>query len=104
MAIRNIVFDIGNVLADYRWYGFLKDKGFSAMLTDVLGIRLSHKAGKLQELLSVICKSHINIEYMYAFTASTELGASVVIRVDDTDAAEKVLKDNGIAVLDNTAI
>ena len=29
MAIRSIVFDIGNVLADYRWYGFLKDKGFS---------------------------------------------------------------------------
>lgn len=29
MAIRNIVFDIGNVLADYRWEGYLQDKGFS---------------------------------------------------------------------------
>lgn len=26
--IRNIVFDIGNVLSDFRWRGFLADKGF----------------------------------------------------------------------------
>nr|WP_318683801.1 HAD family phosphatase [uncultured Acetatifactor sp.] len=26
--IRNIVFDIGNVLTDFRWKGFLRDKGF----------------------------------------------------------------------------
>ena len=26
--IRNIVFDIGNVLTDFRWKGFLVDKGF----------------------------------------------------------------------------
>ncbi len=34
MAIKNIVFDIGNVLADYRWYDFLKDKGFSHDMID----------------------------------------------------------------------
>lgn len=27
--IRNIIFDIGNVLTDFRWKGFLEDKGFS---------------------------------------------------------------------------
>ncbi|MBR1930878.1 MAG: HAD family phosphatase [Lachnospiraceae bacterium] len=27
--IRNIIFDIGNVLTDFRWEGFLQDKGFS---------------------------------------------------------------------------
>ena len=26
--IRNIIFDIGNVLTDFRWKGFLQDKGF----------------------------------------------------------------------------
>ena len=26
--IRNIIFDIGNVLTDFRWEGFLRDKGF----------------------------------------------------------------------------
>ena len=28
--MRNIIFDIGNVLTDYRWEGFLADKGFDA--------------------------------------------------------------------------
>ena len=27
--IRNIIFDIGNVLTDFRWRDFLRDKGFS---------------------------------------------------------------------------
>lgn len=26
--IRNVIFDIGNVLTDFRWKGFLQDKGF----------------------------------------------------------------------------
>ena len=28
MKIRNVVFDIGNVLADYRWYGFCRTRAF----------------------------------------------------------------------------
>lgn len=31
--IRNIIFDIGNVLADFRWKGFLQDKGFDDAMT-----------------------------------------------------------------------
>ena len=27
--IKNVIFDIGNVLTDFRWAGFLADKGFS---------------------------------------------------------------------------
>ena len=34
MEIRNIVFDIGNVLADYRWHDYLQDKGFSSEMID----------------------------------------------------------------------
>lgn len=32
--IRNIIFDIGNVLTDFRWKEFLSDKGFSEEMTD----------------------------------------------------------------------
>lgn len=32
--IRNIVFDIGNVLADFRWRGFLEDKGFDEAMVE----------------------------------------------------------------------
>ena len=32
--IRNIIFDIGNVLTDFRWRGFLQDKGFDEAMVD----------------------------------------------------------------------
>lgn len=32
--IRNIIFDIGNVLTDFRWRGFLQDKGFGEAMID----------------------------------------------------------------------
>jgi len=35
--IRNIVFDIGNVLTDWRWEGFLKDKGLSEEVIEKIG-------------------------------------------------------------------
>jgi len=33
-VIRNIVFDIGNVLTDFRWREFLRDKGFDEAMID----------------------------------------------------------------------
>ena len=32
--IRNIIFDIGNVLTDFRWRGFLQDKGFDEAMIE----------------------------------------------------------------------
>lgn len=32
--IKNVIFDIGNVLTDFRWRGFLQDKGFSEEMID----------------------------------------------------------------------
>lgn len=68
----------------------LQKEGFSAMLTDVLGVRLSHKVGKLQELLEVICQSDINVEYMYALSTGTE-DASVVLKTSELEKAAELL-------------
>ena len=32
--IKNIIFDIGNVLTDFRWRDFLRDKGFDETMID----------------------------------------------------------------------
>ena len=75
----------------------LKTEGFSAMLTDVVVIKLEHQAGKLQELLAHICKSSINIEYMYALATSGD-DASIVIKTTDLEKAAAVLSAKGIAL------
>jgi len=77
----------------------LKENGFSAMLTDVLAIRLCHRVGQLQELLEVICKSNINIEYMYALSTGTD-DASIVLKTSDLDKAAELLKDTDVELVD----
>ena len=76
----------------------LQAEGFSAMLTDVMGVRLSHKVGQLQELLQVICDSHINIEYMYALSTGTD-DASVVIKTSDLAKAAELLEKTEVELV-----
>lgn len=76
----------------------LQSSGFSAMLTDVLAIRLSHRVGQLQELLDVICKANINIEYMYALSTGTD-DASIVIKTSDLEKAALLLKETDVELV-----
>lgn len=75
----------------------LRDNGFSAMLTEVLAIKLSHRVGQLQELLAVICKAHINVEYMYALSTGKD-DASIVIKTSDLQKALELLQKEGVEV------
>lgn len=76
----------------------LRENGFSAMLTDVLGVKLCHRVGYLQELLEVICKNHINIEYMYALSTGTD-DASIVIKTSDLEKAAEILKETDVELV-----
>jgi hypothetical protein len=76
----------------------LKENGFSAMLTEVLAVRLAHRVGRLQELLEIICKADINIEYMYALATGKE-DASIVIKTSDPEKALKILESKDIEIV-----
>ena len=76
----------------------LKEAGFSAMLTPVLGVELAHKAGSLQSCLSVLSKEGINIEYMYALATSGE-DATIVIKTTDLEKSADVLKSAGVMLV-----
>ena len=75
----------------------LKEAGFSAMLTPVLGMKLGHKAGQLQGALSAICKEGINIEYMYALATSGE-DAVIVVKTTDLEKSAAALENAGVAL------
>lgn len=76
----------------------LKEHDFSAMLTDVLAIKLSHQVGKLQELLEAICDENINIEYMYALATGKD-DASIVLKASDLEKAAKTLIAKGVGIV-----
>ena len=42
----------------------LRSKGFSAMLTDVLAVKLEDKVGEMHKMTHILCSQGLNIEYM----------------------------------------
>lgn len=76
----------------------LNEKGYSAMLTQVLAVRLKHKAGQLQLLLAEICKAGINVDYTYALATGND-DASIVIKTADLDKAVGILKQTGVELI-----
>ena len=65
----------------------------------ILAAKLEDRVGALCYVLDFLAQAEVNIEYIYAFTASEDFGAYVVIRVDDAQKAEEVLKAHNIPTL-----
>lgn len=72
--------------------------------TPVIAAKMSDTAGALYNILRVLDEAGINLDYMYAFTGSGTLSAYTVLRVDDVEAAEKVLNDKGIETISDADI
>ena len=69
--------------------------------TEVIAVKMADKPGALYKVIDILSKAGVNIEYMYAFTASDSLGAYVVFRVDDVPYAQKLIDDNGLKSLND---
>ena len=67
--------------------------------TPVIAVKMNDKAGALGDILNILQKAEINIEYVYAFTSAIQGNAYVVLRVDDEAHAEKTLGENGFYTL-----
>ncbi len=77
----------------------LKENGFVVKVNEVIATQVRDEPGGLAEILDVIEKAGLNIEYMYAFTFRCNGEAVMMFRFTDTDAAAKVLTDSGMNVI-----
>ena len=82
----------------------LKEKGYLIKVIDVVGVKIGDEPGKLTEALSVLDKANINVEYLYAFMTRTEKHAYVVLRVEDNDIAESILRDAGFKIISESDV
>lgn len=76
----------------------LVSEGFSAMLTDVLVVKINHKSGSLQGLLEILSRDEINVEYMYGLSIEGEK-ATVVLKSSDLAESDRILNKNGYETL-----
>jgi hypothetical protein len=78
----------------------LEEAGCVVNLTEVLALDVVDKPGGLGDLLDLLDKAKLDIEYMYAFTSGTRgHKAALIFRFADPDAAIKVLKEHHITII-----
>jgi hypothetical protein len=74
----------------------LKFAGNVVSVTQVLAVEIEDKPGSLSEVLAVIEKAEISVEYIYAFITRKSDNAYVIFRVEDVDKANEALAEAGI--------
>jgi hypothetical protein len=78
----------------------LEGAGCIVNVTEVLALDVTDKPGGLADLLDILDKSKLDIEYMYAFTSGARgRKAALIFRFADPDAAIKVLGKHDITIL-----
>ena len=80
----------------------LRDNGFIVTETPVAAAAVPNKAGGLNELLNIISKEEIDIEYMYSVFGQKDGLAYMIFKVKNVEAFISVLEKYFITVADNS--
>jgi hypothetical protein len=68
-------------------------------ITEVLAIEIQDRPGGLAEVLKIVERSGVNVEYMYAFTFRSADKAIMFFRFDKPDEAIGALQKHGVNVV-----
>ncbi len=77
----------------------LKEGGFTVNKTEVVAVEVPDQPGGLCEILQVLDKTEVNVEYMYAFVARNVGNAVIIFRFDEIDSAIETLQKEGVNLL-----
>ena len=82
----------------------LQSTGHVANVREVTAFAVPDCPGGLARVLSLLEAKGVNIEYLYALVTSCPGRAYAVMRTDDRDRAEEILRENGIDLLEEKDI
>lgn len=77
----------------------LKEAEYHFIETDVFAIEVADKPGGMAEVLEIIDREHLNVEYIYSMVRTKEGFAVVLVRVNDSGKASAALKAKGVKLL-----
>ena len=77
----------------------LIENGFTASLSEVIGVSLEDKAGGLHHVLALLADAGIAVNYIYSTIKSAEGKAIIMMKVADSDKAVEVLKSSGVELV-----
>ncbi len=82
-----------------RAYEILKQAGFTVGQTELIGVEVEDKPNALAEVIALLEEENINIEYLYSFVLTNHNSAKILMRVEDTERAVKLLGERGNKLL-----
>lgn len=74
----------------------LKGKGFTASVTDVVAVELSDTPGGFADVLEVLAKEDVDVNYIYSAIHSKKGTAMIVLKVEEPGRVIDLLLDNNI--------
>ena len=77
----------------------IRDNNFTASITEVIAVEVPDVPGGLSNVLGILSDNGISVEYLYSFVRMHKNNALIIFRVEDPEAAVKILKDNNVNVL-----
>lgn len=77
----------------------IRDNNFTATITEVIAAEVPDVPGGLSNVLKILSDNGISVEYLYSFVRMHKNNALIIFRVEDPEAAVKILKDNNVNVL-----
>lgn len=85
-----------------KGYKVLSSAGFTVSETDVLAVVMRDEPGGLYEIVDVLGRNNVNIDYAYAFVTRRAKRAMLIMRVGervgDIDRATKVLRESQVTL------
>ena len=76
----------------------LKEGGYTATKTEVIGLLVQDETGVTVKAFEVLGEAGINVEYSYAFAMQVKGSAIILIRVDDNARAAQLLTQAGMTL------
>ena len=73
----------------------LKEAGFAARETDVIGVEIPDVPGSLARIMALFRAENVGIEYLYASLDHQVGKAAIIIKADNTAAALALLEKHG---------
>jgi len=82
----------------------LKKNGITVGKTDVVAVEVADRPGGLHEILEMLKKNDINVEYMYAYVRNSGQNAIMIFRFDNVPAAIDLLSSQGFTIIDGSRL
>lgn len=94
-------FGIARIITDdvYHAMQVLKEEEYVCSVTKVLAVAIPDEPGALARVIRHLGDAGVNVEYMYAFITRKKDVAYMIFRVEDNEAAIKVLTKKGVKLV-----